>query len=130
MMPKKQRDFCYQIIIPDLIKACKSGTISTWGREVELEERLLKIEIADGLSQISDPEYMFKIDDPGWRKEHLVRRLMELTISCKTEKKHRVLKPVLKGFYHDIRCTRRKPRTEKLTIYMYEVVYNELVRIM
>lgn len=130
MMPKKQRDFCYQIIIPDLIKACKSGTISTWGREVELEERLLKIEIADGLSQISDPEYMFKIDDPGWRKEHLVRRLMELTISCKTEKKHRVLKPVLKGFYHDIRCTRRKPRTEKLTIYMYEVVYNELFRIM
>lgn len=130
MMPKKQRDFCYQIIIPDLIKACKSGTISTWGREVELEERLLKIEIADGLSQISDPEYMFKIDDPGWRKEHLVRRLMELTISCKTEKKHKVLKPVLKGFYHDIRCTRRKPRTEKLTIYMYEVVYNELVRIM
>lgn len=130
MMPKKQRDFCYQIIIPDLIKACKSGTISTWGREVELEERLLRIEIADGLSQISDPEYMFKIDDPGWRKEHLVRRLMELTISCKTEKKHRVLKPVLKGFYHDIRCTRRKPRTEKLTIYMYEVVYNELVRIM
>lgn len=130
MMPKKQRDFCYQIIIPDLIKACKSGTISTWGREVELEERVLRIEIADGLSQISDPEYMFKIDDPGWRKEHLVRRLMELTISCKTEKKHRVLKPVLKGVYHDIRCTRRKPRTEKLTIYMYEVVYNELVRIM
>lgn len=128
MMPKKQRDFCYQIIIPDIIKACKSGTISTWGREEELEERVLKMEIADGLSQISDPEYMFKVDNPEWRKEHLVRRLMELTISCKTDKNKRVLKPVLKGVYHDIRCTRRKPRTETLIIYMYEVVYNELVK--